>query len=150
MKICNKCFSEKPNKEFGVNNRFNDNRMRTCKKCYSAQRKANYTPEKGRVAWSKNKYSKPENAETRRLMSAYGITKEFRDYMIKVAGGKCEICLREIKLVVDHDHDTGAIRGMICSTCNRGLGHFNDNVELLTQALRYMIIKTDQNSMEFN
>lgn len=149
MKICNKCNIEKSNKSFGVNNRFFDNLHRTCKECDSARRKKSYSPEKARIAWKKNKYSKPEHAEDRRLRDAYGITKSFRDYMAQKVGERCEICDNKIKLVVDHDHETGIVRGMLCSTCNRGLGHFDDNIDLLTKALTYIIIKTEQNNTEF-
>ena len=116
----------------------------------STRRRVNYSPEKARIAWIKNKYSKPENAETRRLMAAYGITTKVKDFMSSKANGKCEICLESTKLVIDHDHDTGLIRGVLCSKCNRGLGHFNDDIDLLTKALTYVTIKTDQNNTEFS
>ena len=83
-------------------------------------------------------------------MTAYGITKEFRDYMAQVKENRCEICNEEVKLVVDHDHKTGIVRGMLCSTCNRGLGHFNDDANLLTKAFMYIKTKTEQNNVEFN
>lgn len=51
---------------------------------------------------------------------------------------KCAICRRPGKLVYDHDHSTGDGRGMLCIQCNLGLGQFNDNVELLARAIRYL------------
>lgn len=50
----------------------------------------------------------------------------------------CMICGREEKLVVDHDHATGNIRGLLCNHCNRGLGHFGDNIQFLDNAIRYL------------
>ena len=41
-------------------------------------------------------------------------------------------------LAVDHDHKTGAIRGLLCMTCNNALGHFYDSIELLENAIRYL------------
>lgn len=40
--------------------------------------------------------------------------------------------------VVDHCHDTGVIRGVICSTCNRGIGLLNDDLKLLEKAMEYL------------
>lgn len=54
------------------------------------------------------------------------------------AEGKCPICLRTRKLVIDHDHETGVVRGLICRTCNTGIGHLMDNPELLLRALDYL------------
>ena len=50
----------------------------------------------------------------------------------------CIICGAEGKLVVDHCHKTGRIRGMLCNHCNRGLGHFRDDPTLLEFAAEYL------------
>jgi hypothetical protein len=42
------------------------------------------------------------------------------------------------ELVVDHDHNTGAVRGLLCHSCNTGLGHLGDSVETLARALDYL------------
>jgi hypothetical protein len=52
---------------------------------------------------------------------------------------QCVICGSEEKLVVDHDHKTGEIRGMLCNHCNRGLGHFRDDPDLLEYARIYLL-----------
>lgn len=60
--------------------------------------------------------------------------------------GKCAICgLRAIdskskgdKLCVDHDHTTGKVRGLLCSTCNSGLGMFKDSTKNLKNAIKYL------------
>ena len=41
-------------------------------------------------------------------------------------------------LAVDHDHETGKIRGLLCSRCNQGLGHFDDNPEKLRSGIKYL------------
>lgn len=51
---------------------------------------------------------------------------------------QCVICGDDGLLVVDHDHDTGQVRGMLCSHCNRGLGHFRDDPLLLEFAAEYL------------
>jgi hypothetical protein len=50
----------------------------------------------------------------------------------------CMICGKEEKLVVDHDHETGKVRGLLCNHCNRGLGHFRDSVQFLDLAAKYL------------
>lgn len=64
--------------------------------------------------------------------------------MIDNHSGLCDICKTHIpgfgrkNLSVDHDHSTGIVRGMLCQKCNIGIGNFNDNVELLKNAINYL------------
>ncbi len=56
-------------------------------------------------------------------------------------GGVCGICGgrdRDRDLAIDHDHETGEIRGLLCSRCNTALGSFRDNPEIITAALSYL------------
>ena len=57
---------------------------------------------------------------------------------IKATVTECVICGSNEPLVVDHDHVTGKVRGMLCNHCNRGLGHFRDDPELLKFAAHYL------------
>ena len=52
---------------------------------------------------------------------------------------ECVICGSEENLVVDHCHKTNIIRGMLCNHCNRGLGHFKDDPQLLEFARIYLL-----------
>ena len=56
----------------------------------------------------------------------------------------CTICGENDDLVVDHDHKTNKIRGMLCNHCNRGLGHFKDDPDLLEYARIYLLASSDQ------
>lgn len=53
-------------------------------------------------------------------------------------GYSCAICGKQVKLHVDHDHETGEVRGLLCNNCNVGLGFFDDNPMLLIAAIRYL------------
>ena len=82
-----------------------------------------------------------------RLHKAYGITLAAYEKMVEDHGGKCAICGGEgfelvvgqrLKLVIDHCHTTGAVRGLLCHNCNRGLGLLQDSVTNLQSAVRYL------------
>jgi hypothetical protein len=62
---------------------------------------------------------------------------------IKAATKECVICGAEETLVVDHDHLTGKVRGLLCNHCNRGLGHFRDDPMLLEFAAQYLYASAD-------
>ena len=76
-------------------------------------------------------------------MRTYGMTREEAEAAMKVP--ECQICGVDLigrqgknGRVIDHDHDTGKVRGVLCSNCNRGLGHFKDNPEALRAAANYL------------
>lgn len=68
----------------------------------------------------------------------YGIEPHEFDRMLAEQGGACAVCRRERRLVVDHDHETGAVRGLLCDSCNQGLGKFADDTERLNAAIAYL------------
>ena len=80
------------------------------------------------------------------LRTKYGITLEDYNNMVTTQKRKCAICpaiIDEIILCVDHDHNTGKVRGLLCDKCNRGLGFFLDSPALLRKAAEYL----DQHSI---
>jgi hypothetical protein len=76
-------------------------------------------------------------------LKIYGLTLEDYDAMLENQNGVCAICNKEEttknkNLFVDHDHQTGKVRSLLCNNCNSGLGQFNDNVNLLESAVLYL------------
>jgi hypothetical protein len=121
-----------------------------CPECRRAYRKARY---QGNVNGTRDKAlagHTPEQAREWGLRRKYGITSEDYARMLLAQNGECLIC--QVKLtepvsgkgqpsttaVVDHDHDTDAIRGILCNGCNVGLGRFGDDPDLLERALAYL------------
>jgi hypothetical protein len=87
------------------------------------------------------KKNRPQ-ARERQLKKTYGITlAEFED-MRAAQSDTCAICGTSERgrrdWNVDHDHTTGAVRGLLCEQCNFGLGQFRDNPELLEKAALYI------------
>lgn len=69
------------------------------------------------------------------------ITKEDRNKMLLEANYSCTLCLRPKeprKLFIDHCHKTGKIRGVLCPSCNTGIGLFRENTEIMEKAIKYI------------
>jgi len=76
------------------------------------------------------------------IQSKYNISADEYDALEAAQLGVCAIChLPQVagrRLSVDHDHETGRVRGLLCSTCNSGLGMFKDDPRLLKLAFHYL------------
>ena len=72
------------------------------------------------------------------LKAHYGIDLAEYNRLYDEQDGRCLICGEEETLGVDHDHATGAVRGLLCSRCNVGVGYFRDDVALLLKAVDYL------------
>lgn len=73
----------------------------------------------------------------------YGITIEQYNMLLEFQDGACAVCKRTENsdgkmLYVDHCHDTGAIRGLLCRKCNTGIGLLGDSVDGIEKALNYL------------
>lgn len=53
--------------------------------------------------------------------------------------GVCAICQKDAYLMIDHDHKTSRVRGLLCRECNNGLGIFKDSTEALVRAAEYLV-----------
>lgn len=79
------------------------------------------------------------------LRRTFGITQADYEELLAQQGGGCGICGRKpgkISLHVDHDHETGEIRGLLCVGCNNALGQFHDDPMLLERASDYVSSET--------
>ena len=91
----------------------------------------------------KYKLENPEKIKNTELVRTYGITLEMYNKMLVDQNFCCAICGKhnsnfKKQLSVDHDHETGAVRGLLCHHCNTGIGMFKDNTEILKKATNYL------------
>jgi Recombination endonuclease VII len=109
-----------------------------CHSCYHIRWHA-ARPDKRReynLRWaSKN----PERKREAHFKHEYGLTLDAVEALKQAQDGMCAVCLEPAELVVDHDHGTNEVRGMLCEPCNQGLGHFRDSPVRLTAAVQYLL-----------
>jgi len=170
MKRCKKCGELKPLEEFYRATGMRDGRRNDCIPCNLAASKArnaaNPFPnrerarrwieenperyrekqrryvESGRKAeWSRNSY----------LKRTFGMTQTDYEAMLESQGGGCALChrppSRKISLHIDHDHKTGRIRGLLCGSCNNGIGLLQEDEEVLLRALDHVRSDPDTQRM---
>jgi len=117
------CFDKRVNRKSGIQS--------MCRHC--------------RASYPKNKY--PERIRNYDLLKTYGISSEDFENLLKSQNNCCAICninqyeLKDRKkkfLCVDHCHESGNIRGLLCDKCNRGIGLLGDDVSNLKSAVNYL------------
>lgn len=99
-----------------------------------------------RLYYQNNKEKWAENWKRRtinRRIKQFGINEEEYNKMVDKVNNRCEICGRHTKeleksLCIDHDHNTGKIRGLLCSDCNVAIGRFKDNINSIKNAIKYL------------
>jgi hypothetical protein len=86
---------------------------------------------KARARYAKNRdkirahhAANPHIKRNEALKRKYGLTPETFDALYQTQNGVCKICARQVELVVDHDHNTGRVRGLLCRKCNAELGWY--------------------------
>lgn len=120
-KVCNVCGFDKPLSEFRASKSCSGGVHSQCKSCHCDQER----------------------------FRTIGVTpREYID-MLDAQGGGCAICgtlvntVQGKSLPVDHDHESGSIRGILCHSCNVGLGHFQDDPDKLMSAAAYLLARVN-------
>ncbi len=107
------------------------------------------TPNAGNAAAARKwRKENPVKTKDHDLKRAYGITLAQYDAVLEQQNGNCAICgnLEHVldkngkrrALAVDHCHNTKVVRGLLCTNCNKGIGHLKDSIELLESAITYL------------
>jgi hypothetical protein len=136
VKKCSKCNLSKALEEFYIDRRNKKyGRSSRCKVCATA----------GSKLWYQNSDKYKNIVRNSGLKRRYGINPDFYYQLLEEQDYVCAICKTKGNqrfLHLDHDHVTGAIRGLLCKTCNHGLGNFKDNKVYLNNAIKYLDRKT--------
>ncbi|MBM0277240.1 endonuclease domain-containing protein, partial [Micromonospora tarensis] len=106
MKTCTECQQTKPVDDFYRIKTRNNTPSSRCKGCLRTDALRRHYRNKGRK---------------------YGLTQQQYDDLMKAAGHRCQLCGADRDLVIDHCHTSKDVRGVLCRTCNTGLGMFRDN-----------------------
>ncbi|MEE1669660.1 endonuclease VII domain-containing protein [Streptomyces sp. WAC07094] len=113
-KYCRTCGEIKPHSEWHRNATASDGLSTRCKACRAVQ---------GRVG---------------HLKRHYGLTQAERDEMVASQRGLCVICLKAPAVHVDHCHETGKVRGVLCFNCNSAIGKLGDDPDAVRRAAAYL------------
>lgn len=124
---CSKCGETNPS-NFYVDKKGNRTNKK-CRECHKVECKNRWHSRSSLDRWASRNYK-------------YNVTKEFLVDLYQKQGGKCAICKdfpqTARNLHVDHCHQTGAVRGLLCHGCNTGIGALRDNPEIVANALSYL------------
>jgi hypothetical protein len=154
-KLCVKCGETKPLDEFSVKvygvsdgQRYPRGFSTHCRSCIKEYR-AHYYDRNQEDFNQKNKeyrtsdpakYNREQSKRyLRKSLRKYGLTVDDYQRLYDAQQGKCEICgTHQDRLVIDHCHATGRMRGLLCRLCNAGLGYAKDNPHVLRRMIRYL------------
>lgn len=151
-KACADCGEVKPLDDFGFDPRMASGRKSYCRPCVNARAAADYAANAERIkAVRKRRYEErkalgvpPPPSQRVSRLSRYGITPEQWDELFAAQEGRCAICRTDAprgrgkSFHVDHDHATGKVRGLLCHSCNVGLGHLGDTPDRLRAVIAYV------------
>lgn len=138
MKVCSVCKESKPLSEFYNYAKSEDGKYHRCKEC---------DEDKRREFKRNNRDKAILRSRKNNLKYIYNLTLDDYDRMLEIQGGGCAICGTTVpgkgknhkkSFCVDHDHESGEIRGLLCNSCNRAIGLMYDNLEIVKSAVTYL------------
>lgn len=122
-KICSKCNKNLSLENFYKRKDLSSGTQSWCKECQHKRTK---------------EYKQKVGYRKYNLKAAYNITQEEYISLLNKQNGKCKICGNSKKLLIDHNHSTGQIRGLLCHNCNIALGHIFDNPVIASRLTQYL------------
>ncbi len=157
MKICKKCLKEKNESDFGhyknknANGEYYSYVKKTCKECCSKRsRECEEIRAGGDETMRLRQISKKSTKH--RLRVKYGMSLDEMHSMLTDQNFKCKICEYPISeyvgrggdrnsvACVDHNHETGVVRGILCHRCNAALGLLRDDIDVINRLKNYLLL----------
>lgn len=145
MKTCRLCQTPKPLDQFSLNARSPDGRHPWCKECKNDRQRGHYDRNREAIlAKQKLRIRQADGSNRRRDWVRNGVEISVEEYraLLEQQGGVCAICAQpdpKRELSVDHCHETGRVRGLLCQSCNWGIGLLKDDPTLIEAALNYLV-----------
>lgn len=142
MKTCNRCKVDKPLSEFPMRKKTYGDRVGLIPYYMCAVCKKEHEKEQYLIPARQEQIKK--TARRSYIKRTYGISLEDYEDLIIAQNSVCAICEKDLsslsgrELHIDHCHDSGKIRGILCSHCNVGIGNLNDDIDLLYAAIDYL------------
>ena len=155
-RICCICKNEKKIEEFCKDKHDKSGYTYSCKTCRAKKHKewSFSNPEKVKALNEKHRQTRRDYYNSPKIKEKYNLLRIKRDFGMEAEDylnlqakqkglcaicGEPETCSRQKNLSLDHNHETGKVRELLCNSCNRGLGYFRDKHELLQKATNYLI-----------
>jgi hypothetical protein len=154
VKTCTKCGETKPKLSFYLHRGTADGRSTYCAECQKAQTRAWNAANREKIAarnaaWAAANPDRKKRDHRQYWLKLYGLDQAAYAAMLADQGGVCAICRlpeqyidprtgEPRRLAVDHCHETGKVRGLLCGRCNRSIGQFANDHERLTRAAEYL------------
>lgn len=159
MKVCGRCKEEKSFDQFGKKGNGYQSYCIPCRRIKQkewvaadpsrtekarqrAKEWSRNNPEKKRqhsLNWKKrNIDSVKEKGFAYHINKTYGLTVEQYDQIFQNQSGCCAICNKNKKLWIDHDHNTGNVRGLLCPSCNTLVGYIETHIDLIEKTVEYI------------
>ena len=136
MKVCKDCKIEKPFSAFSKHKENKGGLRHECRKCDL----------KRNQRWDK---ANPGADTTALIIRKFGgNSKELRELakdLLEAQDELCAICGCEGRLTLDHCHDTGRLRGWLCSGCNTGIGLLKEDIQIMSNAMHYIVSHCNTN-----
>jgi hypothetical protein len=122
--------------------------MSEARESYNARKRQNYRRNRDKAiaasrAWQARNAGHLAAYARRRKLQSFGLTPEQYEAMLASQGGRCVLCPRTPetegrRLAVDHCHETGKVRGLLCCACNTGIGNLREDPDLMLAAIEYL------------